>query len=82
MADSDESEVMTLTFEEAMRLLEEIVSKLEKGDLTLEESIEIYTEGMKLASFCSEKINEAESRITMLTERNGETEETVFNAEI
>jgi exodeoxyribonuclease VII small subunit len=53
-------------FEEAMERLENIVESLEKGDLSLEESLKIFEEGMKLVSFCSRKLDEAEQKVTML----------------
>ena len=59
-------------FEEAMERLENIVESLEKGDLSLEESLKIFEEGMKLVSFCSGKLDEAEQKVTMLIkDRNG-----------
>lgn len=53
-------------FEEAMERLEEIVQGLESGDLSLEESLKIFEEGMKLIKFCSKKLEEAEQKVTML----------------
>jgi len=53
-------------FEEAMERLENIVESLEKGDLSLEESLKVFEEGMKLVSFCSGKLDEAEQKVTML----------------
>lgn len=54
------------TFEEAMKRLEEIVRGLEGGELSLENSLEIFEEGMKLVSFCSNKLEEVEKKVTML----------------
>ena len=53
-------------FEEAMGRLEEIVQNLESGDLALENSLEVFEEGMKLIQFCSKKLEEAEQKVTML----------------
>ncbi|MBN2032375.1 MAG: exodeoxyribonuclease VII small subunit [Deltaproteobacteria bacterium] len=53
-------------FEEAMERLENIVESLEKGDLSLEESLKFFEEGMKLVSFCSGKLEEAEQKVMML----------------
>lgn len=53
-------------FEEAMLKLEEIVRKLEGGDLTLEESIKVFEEGIRLSGLCSRKLDEAERRIEVL----------------
>jgi exodeoxyribonuclease VII small subunit len=64
MASKNESE----GFETLHKRLEETVAKLEKGDLTLEESIGLYEEGMKLARRCQELLQDAEQRITRLQE--------------
>jgi len=53
-------------FEDAMARLEEIVQSLETGELSLEESIKAFEEGMKLAKFCSQKLEEAEKRVSIL----------------
>ena len=58
-------------FEEAMGRLEEIVEKLESGDLSLEDSLKMFEEGMKLIRFCSEKLEEAEQKVTMLVKESG-----------
>jgi exodeoxyribonuclease VII small subunit len=61
----------TLSFEEAMEKLEQIVSKLENGDVPLEKAIELFQEGMRLSHFCSEKLEQVEKKIEMLVEENG-----------
>jgi exodeoxyribonuclease VII small subunit len=58
-------------FEDAMERLEEIVESLEGGDLTLEESLKIFEEGMKLIRFCSKKLEEAEQKVTLLIKESG-----------
>jgi len=55
-------------FEALYRRLEEAVSKLENGGLTLEESLSLYEEGMQLARRCQELLQNAELRITRLQE--------------
>lgn len=55
-----------MTFESAMRRLEEIVSELETGDLSLEDSIKVYEEGIKLNKFCAAKLDETEKKIKKL----------------
>jgi len=57
-----------VTFEQAMAELEEIVKKLEKGELTLDESINFFRRGVELTKYCSRKLDEAERSITMLIE--------------
>jgi exodeoxyribonuclease VII small subunit len=60
-------------FEEAMERLEQIVESLEGGDLSLEESLKIFEEGMKLIRFCSKKLEEAEQKVTLLVKESGGT---------
>jgi exodeoxyribonuclease VII small subunit len=55
-----------ISFEVAMAQLEEIVGKLESGDITLDESMSLFTEGMRLSKICNAKIEEIEHKITML----------------
>ncbi len=61
-----------LSFEKAIAKLEAHVRTLEQGELTLDESLTIFEEGMKLAKFCTQKLNEAENRIEILIEKDGE----------
>jgi exodeoxyribonuclease VII small subunit len=53
-------------FEDALSRLESIVKELEKGELSLESSLARYEQGIRLAKFCNEKLEEAEKRIEML----------------
>ncbi|MDY0301362.1 MAG: exodeoxyribonuclease VII small subunit [Trichlorobacter sp.] len=53
-------------FETSLKKLEEIVSKLEKGTLSLDGSIKAFEEGVKHASFCANKLNEAEQKVELL----------------
>ncbi len=53
-------------FEDAMTRLEDIVEDLETGDLPLEDSIKVFEEGMKLVNFCSEKLEQADKKVSML----------------
>ena len=55
---------MELTYEKAVKRLEEIVIKLEDGSLPLEESLKLYEEGAKLADFCNKILKEARQKIT------------------
>jgi exodeoxyribonuclease VII small subunit len=56
----------TATFESALKQLEEIVHRLEKGELPLEESLKLYEEGIRLSRYCHGKLEEAEGRIELL----------------
>ncbi len=55
-----------LTFEIAMKQLEQIVQELESGNLSLEDSIKKFEEGIKLSKYCSAKLDETEKKITLL----------------
>lgn len=68
-----------LKFEEAMQELEKIANDLEKGDLSLEESVEKFEEGMKLSKECSNMIEKAEKKITILLSKDGKIEEENFD---
>jgi exodeoxyribonuclease VII small subunit len=54
------------TFEQALAQLEQIVQKLEKGELPLEDSLRLYEEGIRLSRLCHGKLEEAEGRIEVL----------------
>ena len=54
------------TFEQALQQLEQIVQKLEKGELPLEESLRLYEDGIRLSRLCHGKLEEAEGRIELL----------------
>ncbi|RNC83416.1 MAG: exodeoxyribonuclease VII small subunit [Balneola sp.] len=51
------------SFEEALEKLETIVQQLEKDEVTLEESVKLYEEGIQLSKFCTEILQQAELRI-------------------
>jgi len=63
-----------ITFEKAMERLQEIVSRLEDGNVPLEESIKLYEEGMKLGKLCKKMLDEAELKIKRLEESFREKE--------
>lgn len=67
-----------VSFEETMRKLEEIAAELEKGDLNLEESVSKFEEGMKLSKECSNLLEDAEKRITILIKDGDEVQEENF----
>lgn len=60
-------------FDELMQRLEDIVEGLEKGDLSLEDSLKNFEEGMKLVSACTRKLEEAERKVMMLVKEADET---------
>ena len=58
-------------FEDAMRELEDIVKRLESGDLPLEESLKIFEKGVALSRYCFGKLEEAEKRVSILVKDEG-----------
>ncbi len=58
--------LMEKTFEEALVRLEEIIRKLENGELSLEESLKLFEEGIALARHCNLKLDEAQGKVEML----------------
>jgi len=57
-------------FEDAMKRLEDIVEDLEGGELPQEDSLKVFEEGMKLLSFCSDKLDEVEKRVAILVKES------------
>ncbi len=57
------AELKDMTFEQALKQLEEIVQRLEKGQVDLEDSIKIYERGTALKAHCETKLRAAEARI-------------------
>lgn len=65
MTDSDQP-TSDLSFEDALRRLEEIVRTLEKGEAPLDQSIELYQEGDRLKRHCEARLKEAQARIEQI----------------
>lgn len=61
-----------LSFEESLVMLEEIVKKLEVGDVPLDDAINEFNKAMKLAKTCDEKLKNAEEAISKLVNKDGE----------
>ncbi|MBE6728573.1 MAG: exodeoxyribonuclease VII small subunit [Ruminococcaceae bacterium] len=57
-----------IDFESSLKKLEEIVAKLESGECTLDESIELFEKGMELSNECSKRLEEARQKIITLTD--------------
>ncbi len=53
-------------FEDALEKLSRIVEKLEEGNLSLDEAIKAFEEGVKLCRFCAKKLDEAEQKVALL----------------
>ena len=56
-------------FETSLQKLEEVVKRLEGGELSLDESLKAYEEGVKYAGLCAKKLNEAEKKVEVLMRR-------------
>ena len=54
-----------MTFEENLNKLDEIVRQMEKGELSLEKSVELYGDGTKLAALCKEQLQQSQLKITV-----------------
>jgi exodeoxyribonuclease VII small subunit len=63
----------TLSFEEALRELESIVARLETGDASLDQSIDLYTRGEALRGQCEKRLKDAQARIEKITLGSGGT---------
>ena len=63
-----------------MKKLESIVNELENGNLNLDESVEKFEEGMKIAKQCNTILEDSEKKITILLEKDGELKEENFEA--
>jgi len=61
-----------INFEAALKRLEEIADKLERGDIPLEDSLNLYEEGQKLINLCREKLSKAEAKVKELIKKNKE----------
>jgi exodeoxyribonuclease VII small subunit len=66
-------------FEDSIKKLEEIVTELENGNLSLDESVNKFEEGMKISKQCNKILEEAEKKITILLENDGELQEEKFD---
>lgn len=66
------------SFEETIKELEKIATELENGDLSLEDSVSKFEEGMKLSKQCNDLLENAEKRITILLKDGEETQEESF----
>lgn len=76
-------DLSTLNFEDALKRLEDIVRKLESGDVPLDQSIELYSEGEKLRGLCQQRLEAAQAKIEKITlDRDGKPKATVpFDAD-
>lgn len=68
-------------FEETIKNLEQIANELEKGDLNLDESVAKFEQGMKLSKICSDILENAEKRISILIKKDDGVDEENFNVD-
>ena len=69
-------DLSSLSFEDALNELEEIVHNLETGQQKLEEAIVSYERGALLRRYCEKKLNEAEARVKMIVEKDNQSLDT------
>ncbi len=67
-----------LNFEDAMKKLEKITAELEKGDLSLDESVKKFEEGIKLSKECNKILEDSEKKINVLINNDGNITEENF----
>ena len=72
---------MKKSFEENIDDLEKIVSELESGDLNLDDSVSKFEEGIKISKECNKILEDAEKKITILLNKDGEIKEENFTTE-
>ncbi len=61
-----------IDFEKSLAKLEEVVEKLESGDQSLEEALKLFEQGIQLTRGCQQALQQAEEKITLLTQQNAE----------
>ncbi|MED6333483.1 MAG: exodeoxyribonuclease VII small subunit [Pseudomonadota bacterium] len=69
-------------FEQALQDLEELVTAMEEGELTLEESLKAFETGVKLTRECQSALKKAEQKVQVLMNDNGDTQELEFKEEL
>lgn len=80
--DKENEQRLDLSFEEAIKELESIVSALEDGDVPLEKSLELFKRGISLTSYCNAKLTEAQGVVRILyKDRAGELQEIPFEVD-
>ena len=67
MSNENNTQLNNMTYETAVKRLEEIVLILERNEVSLDESMKLFEEGTALPALCSKKLEEAQQKITVLT---------------
>ena len=63
------------TLEQSFEKLEQIIGNLENGDVSLEDSLKLYNEGMKLIQNCNQQLDKVEKKIVVLNQKEGDEDE-------
>lgn len=71
----------TPDFEQSLAALEALVARMEKGELSLEESLKAFEQGIKLTRECQARLSEAEQRVQILLEQDGQVTLTPFEGQ-
>lgn len=72
--------IENISFETALSELEKIVRELESGEISLDESLKKFEDGIRLSSICSQKLKDAKQKVEILLESNGKITESDFTA--
>ena len=67
-------------FEDCLQRLEQILAELERGDIPLERSLQLFEEGMKLSNSCRKELEQAEGRVEILLKQNGKLQPEPYEA--
>lgn len=68
----------SINFEKTLAELEQLVEKMEQGDLSLEESLKYFERGVLLTKACQQALSEAEQKVSILLDKNGKSELKTF----
>jgi len=71
-----------LDFEQSLTDLQNLVERLENGELSLEDSLTAFEQGVRLTRDCQTALAQAEQKVQILMERDGELEEAPFDADL
>ena len=71
----------SVDFERSLEQLEQLVERMEEGELSLEDSLTHYEQGIRLGRMCQQALDEAEQRIQVLAEKDGQAELSLFETD-
>jgi len=78
MPDTPEAQKPVMSFEACLDELEKVVKEIESGDLPLERALELFEKGVQLGNTCRKQLEEAETRVETLIQRNGQIQPEPF----